>query len=55
MRVIFGFVFSAFIISSCGIDDGVQRNYIISKSQEEEIPKELWENNEDQEILPLTD
>jgi len=54
MRVLFGLL-SIFILTSCGLSQGIQRNYIISHSQKEEIPSDMLDDDTDLEKLFLTD
>ena len=55
MKVIFSLL-SLFILTSCSLSQGIQRNYIISHSQNEEISTEIVdENNDDEEYLSLAE
>lgn len=54
MRILFALLFF-FILTSCSLSQGIQRNYIISHAQKEEIPEEMLEENSEIEKLFLTD
>jgi len=54
MKILFALL-SLFILTSCGLSQGIQRNYIISHSQKEEIPSEMLDDDTESEKLFLTD